>query len=149
MEKSKQIVRLKLAKSVAGRLSYNQFQLYDNKLILLTSFLSADISLLDEIADLKEWILDQKSVQIGYEGTELIKEGDVICLYDAYFKDGTDPDFFTLSQESFLHVLDEWEKVLTLMPLEVTIAQDEDKIRFEYEVCPMREVLCKNAQELY
>lgn len=132
IENTKQIVYLKLKKMHGGNYHYGQLQLYDNKLVLLTAFLSFEVETLEKVIKLKCLILDSQISQIGYEMIDVMNEGPNIILYDLYSR-GEELDYFELSIESFLHVLNEWGKILKLMPQEITVIQDGDKIIFEYE----------------
>lgn len=126
-------IRLTLTEKIKGYRCYAFVESSIDNLHILGHLLIDDIDNLNSLSRLKKYFSLPEFNRVGYEWTEIFKEGSKIILCDALFESGTEPDSFELPLDSFMNVLDEWEKILKLMPQKITIIQDGDKITFEYE----------------
>lgn len=127
-------IKMRLLEQFKGLKSYSFIESSKDDLELLGHFLTEDINDLRKLANFKKYFFMPDIEDIGYEWTGIIKKESSIIIYDALFEFGTEQASFELSLDCFVSVINEWEKILKIMPHEVTITEEEDKITFDYKI---------------
>lgn len=76
----------------------------------------------------REWVNDDRYMGGGGNYSSLEKKGDNIIIMEEWAEEG-DP-FLEMPRQSFIHILDEWEKVCKEKPQEVLITREGDRFIF-------------------
>lgn len=99
---------------------------------ILGHLLTRDIGYSGSVALLREWALQDNNHEIGTNIQLLTKEKDQISISFAFADElYEEAQFLKMPKQSFIHILDEWEKACKEKPQEVVITREGDQFIFE------------------
>lgn len=101
----------------------------DTEMTILGNLLADDVR--ENVLSYKQTIADHTLRGQGGNFTFMEKENGDVLISDLYSEEAI-PTEFKINQQSFIHLLDEWqEKVCTHKPKEVIITYDNDQFKIE------------------
>lgn len=108
---------------------YTCIEASDKEMTILGNMLADDVR--DNALSYKQTISDHKLRGQGGNFTFMEKENGYVLISDLYAEEPI-PTEFKISQQSFIHLLDEWQdKVYKSKPQDVIITYNDDRFNIE------------------
>lgn len=108
-------------------ITYSYVDGNDRNLDIFRIFLTEDVGH-KEIAEFKEWALDEKEDFMAVGHTWIEKEKNKVYIHCDWHREQLDPPKAELSIEEFVSGLNQWEKLIKFDPKYITIKKENDRI---------------------